>query len=251
MENNTIDNNCPDKEIIRKNLRNGLTNKKNVTMENPEEATPISTEIPNLLTAFNEKFRNAGGKYLPCDKSNLVKTLVLICQKWGFNNLLNTSPNLGVYLNKYGVPHVNAIAPHEVADAAVIFSDILVARTGAIGFTQVTVQYPSIKNLARNLIIVSRERCIFPDMEDALAYQQQRDKDTKNSTIEFIIPRQLDKDANGKETFTGLNPRIILLMVEENPQPATASAPVTPEVSTARTQTTPLQNEPEAQEPAD
>lgn len=251
MENDTIDNNCPDKEIIRKNLRNGLANKKNVTMETQEEATPISVEIPNLLTSFNEKFRNAGGKYIPCDKINLVKNLINICNKWGFNTLLNTSPNLGVYLNKYKVPHINAIAPHEVADAALFFSDILVARTGAIGFTQIAAQYPSVKNLARNLIIVSRQYCIFPDMEDALAYQQQRDKDTQNSTVEFIIPRKPDKDADGNDIFTGLNPRIILMMVEDAP---ITNAPIpspSQTASTTPTQTSAPQNESEIQEPAD
>lgn len=251
MENDTIDNNCPDKEIIRKNLRNGLANKKNVTMENLEETTPISVEIPNLLTTFNEKFRSAGGKYIPCDKSNLVKNLILMCKNLDLNNLLNTSPNLGVYLNKYQVPHVNAIAPHEVVDAALIFSDILVARTGAIGFTQTASQYPSIKNLARNLIIVSRECCIFPDMEDALAYQQERDKDTGNSTVEFIIPRQPDKDAEGNATLTGLNPRIILMMVEETPQPTVPPTTTTPAAPTTPSNPTTPQNEPEIQESAD
>lgn len=251
MENDTIDNNCPDKEIIRKNLRNGLANKKNIPTENQEDATPISVPIPNLLTTFNEKFRNAGGKYIPCDRTNLVKNLVQICKKWNFNNLLNTSPNLGVYLNKYGVPHVNAIEPHEVVDAALFFSDILVARTGAIGFTQIASLYPSVKNLARNLIIVSRERCIFPDMEDALAYQQERDKNTGNSIVEFIIPRLPDENADMNAAYTGLNPRIILMMVEETPQQTAPTTPTTPEVPTTPTNPTTPQNEPEIQESAD
>jgi len=245
MQNELIENNYPDKETIRRQIRNGLANKKSIEDVVPDITTPLNAEIPNLLMTFNEKFRSAGGKYIPCTRTNLVKTLIQICKAWDFNTLLNTSPNLGAYLNKHQVPYITAVQPHEIVDAALFFSDMLVARNGAIGFSQVASLYPSVKNLAHNLIIVSRERCIYQDMEDALKYQQERDKDSGNSTVEFIIPRPADRDLDGKEIFTGMNPRIILMMVEENiPQPTVAAEePASTQANT--------HNEPENQEPAD
>lgn len=206
-----------DKENIRKNIRGGLASKK--PFGGPIQdlnAEPIFPPIENRLEEFITRFRSAGGKYIPCNTQNLVKYLVKIAQGQQYGTLLNTSPNLGQYLIKHQVRHVTAVSPMETVDAALFFSDMLIARTGAIGFTPSVTLYPSVKNLARDIIVVSRQRCIFSDMEDALAYQLKRNNNTTNSITEFITPT-LPEEVDGKPVFTPQNPRFILMLVEETP----------------------------------
>lgn len=206
-----------DKENIRKNIRNGLTYKKPYQSPVPDFKPEVSTEAQeHPLVQFVNHFRGAGGKYIPCTKENLVSRLVKIAQGQQYSTLLNTSPNIGYYLQKYQVRHVNSINPMETVDAALFFSDMLVASTGAVGFTQSVSLYPSVRNLARDIIIVSRQRCIFPTMEDAIAYQQNRNNNSSVPIFEFLTPTQPIL-VEEKETYTPQNPRFILMLVEDNP----------------------------------
>ena len=237
-----IDVQTNEKNDIFKDLRDALTMRKDISRLNIDTSVLKPEPIDNLLITFNEKFRAAGGKYIPCTPQTLVKTLVQICSAQNLGTLLNTSPDLGHYLQKYKIPHLSAVHPDNPADVVLLFSDMLIARTGSIGFTPEMSLYPSVKNLARNMIVVSRERCIFPDLLDALNYRKKRDEGSGYSTVEFITPRQPDVNELGAPEFTPMNPRIILLMVEDSmahPEP-TVSKPQA------------INNyEPQNQEPAD
>lgn len=212
------------KETIRKNIRNGLAYKSPSSANNVVDVTgELFPHIPNLFTQFVETFRAAGGKYIPCTTQNMVQYLVKIAQGQQYSMLLNTSPNLGAYLDKYKVRHVNAVQLNEPVDAALFFSDVLVARSGAIGFSQPVSQYASVKNLAKDIIVVSRERCIFPDYESALEYQCKRNGQTPYPMTEFIVPTH-PEEMDGKPVYTPLNPRIILMLIEE-PRPESQPAP--------------------------
>ena len=217
------------KETIRKNIRNGLAYKSPSSINVVDVAGELFPPISNLFVEFVENFRAAGGKYIPCTTQNMVQYLVKIAQGQQYNMLLNTSPNLGAYLDKYKVRHVNAITLNEPVDAALFFSDVLVARSGAIGFSQPVSQYASVKNLAKDIIVVSRERCIFPDYESALEYQCKRNGQTPYPMTEFIVPTR-PEEVDGKPLYTPLNPRIILMLIEEPrpeaaPQETTSEAP--------------------------
>ena len=218
------------KETIRKNIRNGLAYKSPSSINVVDVAGELFPPISNLFVEFVENFRAAGGKYIPCTTQNMVQYLVKIAQGQQYNMLLNTSPNLGAYLDKYKVRHVNAITLNEPVDAALFFSDVLVARSGAIGFSQPVSQYASVKNLAKDIIVVSRERCIFPDYESALEYQCKRNGQTPYPMTEFIVPTRPEEEVDGKPVYTPLNPRIILMLIEEPrqeaaPQETTSEAP--------------------------
>ena len=115
-------------------------------------------------------------------------------------------------------------------DAALFFSDVLVARSGAIGFSQSVSQYASVKNLAKDIIVVSRERCIFPDYESALEYQAKRNGQTPCPMTEFIVPTRPEEEIDGKPVYTPLHPRIILMLIEE-PRQEAAPQETTPEAS--------------------
>ena len=218
------------KETIRKNIRNGLAYKSPSSVNVVDVAGELFPPISNLFVEFVENFRAAGGKYIPCTTQNMVQYLVKIAQGQQYNMLLNTSPNLGAYLDKYKVRHVNAITLNEPVDAALFFSDVLVARSGAIGFSQPVSQYASVKNLAKDIIVVSRERCIFPDYESALEYQCKRNGQTPYPMTEFIVPTRPEEEVDGKPVYTPLHPRIILMLIEEPrpeaaPQETTSEAP--------------------------
>lgn len=213
-----------DKENIRKNIRNSLAYKSAPPVLSSDLVGEPFEPINDLFVTFVENFRAAGGKYIPCTTQNMVRYLVKIAQGQEYHSLLNTSPNLGAYLDKYNVRHVSAINLNEPVDAALFFSDVLVARNGAIGFTQATAQYASVRNLAKDIIVVSRGRCIFQDMEQALEYLQQRNGNKVVPMVEFIAPIK-PEEINGKQIYTPRSPRIILMLVEETqtpqPQPQT------------------------------
>ena len=214
------------KETIRKNIRNGLAYKSPSSANNVMDVSgELFPPIPNLFTQFVETFRAAGGKYIPCTTKNMVQYLVKIAQGQQYSVLLNTSPNLGAYLDKYKVRHVNAVNLNDPVDAALFFSDVLVARSGAIGFSQPVSQYASVKNLAKDIIVVSRERCIFPDYESALDYQSKRNGMTPSPMTEFVVPTR-PEEVDGKPVYTPLNPRIILMLIEE-PRPEELSQETT------------------------
>ena len=215
-----------DKETIRKNIRNSLAYKSAPPILASDLVGAVFEPIDNLFTTFVENFRKAGGKYIPCTTQNMVKYLVKITQGQHYRTLLNTSPNLSVYLDKYNVRHVNTVDLREPVDAALFFSDILVARNGAIGFTQSVAQYASVRNLAKDIIVVSRGRCIFPDMEQALEYQVQRNGNKTCPLVEFLAPT-IPEEINGTLAYSPRSPSIILMLIEENqPQPQKQEEPV-------------------------
>lgn len=211
------------KESIRRNIRNGLAYKSAAPFDMVETTDELFDPIPNRFVTFVENFRAAGGKYIPCTTQNMVQYLVKIAQGQHYNVLLNTSPNLGAYLDKYKVRHVNAINLNEPVDAALFFSDVLIARSGAIGFTQSVAQYASVKNLAKDIIVVSRERCIFSDYEEALAYQRQRNNNEAFPMTEFVVPTR-PEEVNGVPQYSPREPRIILMLIEE-PRPDAQPTP--------------------------
>lgn len=207
-----------DKENIRKNIRNSLAYKSAPPVLSSDLVGEPFEPIPNLFKTFVETFRAAGGKYIPCNPKNMVQYLVKIAQGQDYHTLLNTSPNLGAYLDKYKVRHVNAINLNEPVDAALFFTDVLVARNGAIGFTQSVAQYASVRNLAKDIIVVSRGRCIFQDVEQALDYMQQRNGNKPIPMVEFVAPTK-PEEINGKQIYTPRSPRIILMLMEEPQAP--------------------------------
>lgn len=207
-----------DKENIRKNIRNGLAYKSAPPVLSSDLVGEPFEPITNLYRTFVENFRAAGGKYIPCTEQNVVKYLIQIAKGQEYHTLLNTSPNLAVYLDKHNVRHVSAVNLNEPVDAALFFTDVLVARNGSIGFTQSVSLYASVRNLAKDIIVVSRERCIFQDIEQALEYRLRRNGNKPSPMIEFIAPTKPEV-INGKEIYTPRAPRIILMLVEEPKTP--------------------------------
>lgn len=206
-----------EKESIRQNIRNALSNKMEVL--NSEMDMNMNADvyepIGDLTASFIEKFRAAGGLYVPCTNQDLIPILIRLCQSQKYGNVLSTSSLFSQYLEKHGVPYVTSITPGESADAVLVVSNVLVARAGSLGFSQALSVYPSVKGLARDLIVISRERCIFQDLDDALNFQMQKNGNEAFPMTEFLRPTPIEK-VDGVPQSTPVNPRIILLLVSDH-----------------------------------
>ena len=98
-------------------------------------------------------------------------------------------------------------------DAVVALSTTLVARTGSIGFTQPVSRFLSMRNIAKDVIVISRMIDIVPDIESAL---DRNKKFAQEACMEFVTPSVLPKVDN-KEVRTPQQPRYILLLLDERP----------------------------------
>ena len=209
MDNNFI----TDKEYIR-----GVIRKSTLSHDHIDEGQPSTdffAPMDNVQVEFWQKFQANGGKILRChNRQDRIKYLQMLTQDQQYNVVLNTHNNLCPDLEQSQINYINSVSLNMQIDAVVAMSVFLVARTGSIGFTQPFSRFVSMRNLALDVIVISRMKDIVPDMETALA---RNFKYTQGAGMEFITPEPLVKE-NGKEVRTPQKPRYILLL-QDDPQP--------------------------------
>lgn len=202
-----------DKEYIR-----GVIRKSTVSHDHIDEGQPSTqffAPMDNVQVQFWQNFQANGGKILRChSRQDRIKYLQMLAQDQQYNVVLNTHNNLCSDLEQAQVNYINSVSLNMPIDAVVAMSVFLVARTGSIGFTQPFSRFVSMRNLALDVIVISRMKDIVPDMETALA---RNIKYTQGAGMEFITPEPLVKE-NNKEIRTPQKPRYILLLQDE-PQP--------------------------------
>ena len=207
MENESL---ITDKEYIR-----GVIRKSVVSHDQIEEGQPSSSlmkQIEDVPVTFWRNFQANGGKILRCHTpQDRLTFLRRLADDQQYNVVLNTHENLCHDLESIGVNFVNSISVNMQIDAVVVLSTSLVARTGSIGFTQPLARYLSMRNIARDVIVISRMNDIVPDLESAL---QRNLKFGGDAGMEFITPSPLPVE-NGKEVRTPQHPRYILLLLDE------------------------------------
>ena len=207
MENEIL---ITDKEYIR-----GVIRKSVVSHDQIEEGQPSSSlmkQIEDVPVTFWRNFQANGGKILRCHTpQDRLTFLRRLADDQQYNVVLNTHENLCHDLESIGVNFVNSISVNMQIDAVVVLSTSLVARTGSIGFTQPLARYLSMRNIARDVIVISRMNDIVPDLESAL---QRNLKFGGDAGMEFITPSPLPVE-NGKEVRTPQHPRYILLLLDE------------------------------------
>ena len=200
-----------DKEYIR-----GVIRKSTLSHEHIEDGQPSSqylAPMTNVQVEFWQNFQANGGKILRCkDRQDRLKFLKMLADDQQYNVVLNTHNNLCSDLEQAQMNYVNAISVNMPIDAVVVLSTLLVARTGSIGFTQPVSRFVSMRNIAKDVIVISRMGDIVPDMESAL---ERNKKFAKEAGVEFVTPTVLPKE-DGKEVRTPQNPRYILLLLDEN-----------------------------------
>ena len=207
-----IENFITDKEYIR-----GVIRKSTVSHDHKPDGQPSSqylAPMENVQVEFWQNFQANGGKILRCHtREDRLKFLKMLADDKQYNVVLNTHNNLCGDLEQAQVNYVNSITTSMPIDAVYVLSTALVARNGSIGFTQPISRFVSMRNLAFDVIVISRMVDIVPDFETAL---KRNAKFAKDAGMEFITPTPLPKQ-NGKEVRTTKNPRYILLLLDDNP----------------------------------
>ena len=207
-----IENFITDKEYIR-----GVIRKSTVSHDHIEDGKPSSrflAPLNEVQVEFWQNFQANGGKILRCStRQERQNYLQMLAQDMQYNVVLNTHNNLCNDLEQAQINYINTISTSMPIDAVVVLSTALVARNGSIGFTQPISRFVSMRNLAFDVIVISRMKDIVPDFESALAQNEQ----FKGASMEFITPSPLPHE-NGKEVRTTKNPRYILLLLDENHQ---------------------------------
>ncbi|MBQ1818647.1 MAG: hypothetical protein IKH15_09755 [Bacteroidales bacterium] len=201
-----------DKEYIR-----GVIRKSVVSHDHIEDGRPsldYLAPMTNVQVEFWQNFQANGGKILRChtrqDRLDLLRRLA---EDQQYNAVVCTHNNLCPDLEQAQMNYVNTLSTNTPMDAVVALSTTLVARTGSIGFTQPVSRFLSMRNIAKDVIVISRMIDIVPDIESAL---DRNKKFAQEAGMEFVTPSVLPKVDN-KEVRTPQQPRYILLLLDERP----------------------------------
>ncbi len=201
-----------DKEYIR-----GVIRKSVVSHDHIEDGRPsldYLAPMTNVQVEFWQNFQANGGKILRChtrqDRLDLLRRLA---EDQQYNAVVCTHNNLCPDLEQAQMNYVNTLSTNTPMDAVVVLSTTLVARTGSIGFTQPVSRFLSMRNIAKDVIVISRMSDIVPDIESAL---DRNKKFAQEAGMEFVTPSVLPKVDN-KEVRTPQQPRYILLLLDERP----------------------------------
>ena len=201
-----------DKEYIR-----GVIRKSVVSHDHIEDGRPsldYLAPMNNVQVEFWQNFQANGGKILRChtrqDRLDLLRRLA---EDQQYNAVVCTHNNLCPDLEQAQMNYVNTLSTNTPMDAVVALSTTLVARTGSIGFTQPVSRFLSMRNIAKDVIVISRMIDIVPDIESAL---DRNKKFAQEACMEFVTPSVLPKVDN-KEVRTPQQPRYILLLLDERP----------------------------------
>lgn len=200
------------KEAIRKEIRHALSNKGDNRFPNLDLNEDFVQQSQDIAKDFILKFRSLGGKFAPCSREQFKEYFIKLIHSVNSSQLLNTMPRFSPMLRENGISFVDSIDPGIPANAAIVFSDALIASSGSIVFSPKNSIYPSVKNLASDLIVVSFARYIFPDLKTALSIQMERNNGELYNMFEIISPSKLEM-RDKKEFSSPTSPRIILVLI--------------------------------------
>ena len=210
--------NTTSKENMRRKIRHALTQKSTSKFPNIDLHADLFEKPENLLAEFCQNFRNAGGKFIVCDKDNFAERLHQLIVGQRYMTILNTFNSISQTLAKKNLNFITSVDTHQQVDVAIIYSDALIAQTGSLLFSQKHFLYPSIRNITKNIIAVAFEKNLVPDLKKAFILQQEKNQQEKNQRVlydfsEVVTPT---KPLNGKEEeyYTLLQPKFILLLIQ-------------------------------------
>lgn len=212
--NHTFDtSNTTSKENMRRQIRHALTQKSASKFPYIDMSADIFEKPDSILVEFCNNFRNAGGKYIVCNKNNFVDILHKLIVGQRYATILNTNQSISPTLTKRNLNYVTCIDSHQQVDVAIVYSDMLIARTGSMLFTQKFSLYPSVRNITKDIIVVAFEKNLVSDIKDAFQIQQEKNQGMIYDFAEIITPTKPVND-KGEENFSPLEPRFILLLIQ-------------------------------------
>lgn len=166
----------------------------------------------NVTAEFFQNFRNAGGKIISCNKDNFIDNLYKIIIGQRYNTIFNANDFLAPALIRKNLHYISCVDTHQQVDVAIVFADILIARTGSVMFTQKYSLYPSVRNITKDIIVVSFTKNLVLDLKDAFVAQQEKNG-SLYEFIEIITPTKLVNE-KGEENYSPQEPRFILLLIQ-------------------------------------
>ncbi|MCK9339885.1 MAG: lactate utilization protein [Bacteroidales bacterium] len=234
--NNSIEaKNNNQRNAICQSLRTALASKSERTQVLIDRNIGLFGQIEHPLQHFKNEFSANGGKLVEfeIDKSQMNKgdyVLAKMREVYGYVNkeieigkyekVLNVSPNLSQVFAQFNISCINSLPPNEKADAVIVYAEYLIARSGSIAFIQSpsTMLYPSIRNLAPNVIVLASSSSIYGDMEQLLEHLKTETKIERKSDVltmkfdmlEIVSPVQVEN-----EEYTPENPHITIVMLVE------------------------------------
>ena len=213
------------KDNICQSIRKALATPVHVPDINMDQE--LFPPIPNMLECFQQKFEAAGGKLVPFKMdvsrmndrayaSHFQKSVYDYLKDYELETnrcmtVLNTSSQLAPVLANFNIPTIDYIRNSEPVDAAIVYAEFLIARTGSIVLSQRggLMLYPSIRNLARHI----------PDLHtltQLITTTQQKDNRIEESDfgvdmLEVIRPSLVDDNS-----ISPTAPHFSLLLVVDN-----------------------------------
>lgn len=223
------------KNAIFQNIREALSSPNPVQIPDIDKRSDLFDPIDNPLEKFKDEFTKAGGKCVTFeierqrmgDKeyarervSEIYKYVKKEIELGKYNTVLNTSAKLTSVLQAFDIQTIDSMPTGTPADAAIAYAEFLIARTGHLVLSQRNNQmlYPSINNLAKNLIILSSNTNIIPDLKPLLAHLTSKQQDENNveqvdmdfDMLELVRPQKLTE-----EEYTPCCQQITLVLIVE------------------------------------
>lgn len=198
-------------ENIKRNIRHALSEKRNTPLLNVNTTTPAFLPSEDLTIDFVQKFRESGGIFIPCVKNDFASRLTQLLKGKRYERIYSSNPSLSAVLQRENIPFLEFIEPKEPADVALIYTDYLIARWGALYFSNRYLLYPSVLNLAKDLIVIGMADGIIESLE-VLNAQLETEYEKKDYAFsEIIRPHHLKEG----EQYSPRDPQLILFFIAQ------------------------------------
>lgn len=233
QNNNSYEGVVNSKNTICEAIRNALATPAPSFLTSISRTVELFDPIPQLCDTFKDNFIAAGGKYSQYDldsqapnsqraavQKQMFDFLKFEIQQSGSHKVLNASSHLAPALAAFDIPTVDVLDASETVDAVIVYAEFLIARTGSVVFSQRNdmMLYPSIKNLARNVIILAYANCIVPDLNHVLSQtirSSKEDNRMEEYDFDFDMMEVITPTKEGNENPTPANPHVSLILINE------------------------------------
>ena len=205
--------NTTSKENMRRRIRHALTQKSANKYPYIDTQAELFVQPEKVAVEFFQNFRKAGGKIISCDKDNFIENLYKIITGQRYNTIFNANDFLAPALVKKNLHYITCVDTHQQVDVTIVFADVLIARTGSMMFTQKFSLYPSVRNITKDIIVVSFTKNIVLDLKDAFVVQQEKNQGCLYEFVEIITPTKPVNEKGG-ENYSPQEPRFILLLIQ-------------------------------------
>ena len=223
------------KDNICQSIRKALATPVHVPDINMDQE--LFPPIPNMLKCFQQNFEAAGGKLVPFKMdvsrmndrayaSHFQKSVYDYLKDYELETnrcmtVLNTSSQLAPVLANFNIPTIDYIRNSEPVDAAIVYAEFLIARTGSIVLSQRggLMLYPSIRNLARHIIVLSQSSRIIPDLHtltQLTTTTQQKENRIEESDFNFDMLEVIRPSLVDDNSISPTAPHFSLLLVVDN-----------------------------------